>query len=581
MSEIAEAKIDRRPTAVLASLLVGVGVLCVSVMRTSIVSYDDWNFVLDRRGTTPSLLPGALDQWMQPHNGHPVMVLVAIYRAFGALVSYNYPVMVGAAAAMHAGLVAAIFVYARRRIGPWGALAPATLVALLGRGAYVVLSPIAMAFTMALLAGVLALNVIDKPGRHRPAIAGALALFALCSSGLGVGRVVTIALDRIPRARSWRSFLTWSTATATPMLMLALWYVNVRRDERSSKEFGGGVVYAVRLVGNGTAALFGVGGGRAELFAILCAALLAVVLVARRRAVDWYRVGALSLGLIVDVGLVTWARSGNTLPSTGRYMYVVGVQVALMGVESVRGWRPPGAIRKVTVAALIAGVGAATFAGVGSFRSVSRELTHDNRLTQVALGAFLRAQSNGVVYDVSYIPELHYAPQVSVGRFNSLIADGRNPLRSPGPAPRTQKEKQVADYFDGQPLIGLVPADPERKPAAPSFDFSASAPIEVDSNNVISETKGGCTTVRSIGLGSFVDLQVPVAGDEWRISSSGSTLMKTRRLADGFDERNTATVTPRMDALVTVPDGSRQRPVRPWVIRIEPAPQAQICSGES
>ena len=551
-------------------------------MRNTIVAYDDWNFVLDRRGGVPSLIPGALDQWIQPHNGHPVMVLVGFYRAAGALTSYNYPAMIGLAAFVHACLAAAIFVYARRRVGPWFALVPAILVAMLGRGAYVVLAPIAMAFTLALLAGVVALNIIDTPGRARPALASVLSMFALCSSGLGVARVVTIAVDRLPRARSWRAFVAWSAAAGTPMVALAIWYVNVRRDERSSKEFGGGLRFALRLLGNGAAALFGIGDDRAVVVSGGLAALLIAVLVVRRRAVDWYRIGALGIGILVDLGLVTWARSGNTLPSTGRYLYVVGVQVALIGVESFRGCKPsPGRARQVVATVSIAIVGASVFAGSGSFRTVARDFTRDNRLTQVVLASFQRAQANGVVFDDGFQPESHYAPQVSAGRFNGLIADGRNPLRAGDPTPRTEQEKQAADFFDGQQLIRLIPPVPAGTQAESTFNFSPAAPIEVDSSNVLSETKDRCTTVRSIGIGAFVDLQVPISGETWRMSSSGSTLVQVRKRADGFSGRNAATVTPQRDVLITVEDGLRRPPVRPWVIRIEPSPDARICTGES
>ncbi len=582
MSADARNENDRRPIAVLLGVLVGVVVLCVAVMRNTIVAYDDWNFVLDRRGGSPSLLPNALDQWIQPHNGHPVMVLVAFYRAAGRLLSYNYPGMIGFAALVHAVLVATIYVYARRRVGPWGALVPAVLVALIGRGAYVVLSPIAMAFTLALLAGVLALNIIDSPGPRRPAIVGLLGLFALGSSGLGVARVVTIAADRLPRSRTWRSFVVWSVATATPMMMLAIWYVNVRRDDRSSKDFGGGITFALRLLGNGAVALFGIGDDRTGPAAALLALVLGAVLLVRRRAVDWYRVGALALGLAVDLGLVTWARSGNTLPSTGRYLYVVGVQVALIGTESLRGWRPSiGRVRRLAAVTSIAVVVGAVIAGSDSFRTVARDFTRDNRLTQVVFASFLRAQTNGVTFDDSFQPESHYAPQVSAARFNGLLADGRNPLRGAGPTPRTEQEKQAADYFAGLERIRLLPADRRQTGAAASFDYSASAPVEVDSSNVLSETKGRCTTMRSIGVGAFVDLQVPIAGDTWLVSSTGSTLVQTRKLAEGFSGRNAATVTARRDALITVDDGSGERARRPWVIRIEPTPDARVCTGDA
>ena len=569
--------IDRRPVAILSTALAGVVTTCVVAMRGTIVAFDDWNFVLDRRGGGPSFIPGPTDQWFQPHNGHPVMVLVGIYRAAGAIVSYNYPTMIGLAALVHAALAAAVYVYSRRRLGPWGALVPALLIAVLGRGASVVLSPIVMAFTLALLAGVLAMNVIDGQGDRRPFIAAILGVFALCSSGLGVARVLTIAADRVPRSRSFRSLAVWSAATGAPLVAFALWYVNVRDDTRRPTEFAGSITFALRLLANGVAALFGVGPGRAPIVATALAVLLGVVLLLRRDAVHWYRLGALAVGLATDLVLVSWARAGNALPASGRYLYVVGVQVALIGVEAARGltitseqWK------RVTATASIALVGAAALAGSGSFRSVATEFRRDNRRTQVALAAFLRAQMNGVVFDDDFQPDPEFAPQVTAARFNGLLADGTNPLRGRGPTPRTQDERELADFFEGRTRVRLVPTEPSRATAGSAFDFSSTAPVEADSNNILSETKSRCTTLRSIGVGAFADLQVPLAGETWRISSTGSTLLQTRRLADAFSGRNVATVTPRKDALITVA-ASGERPARPWVIRIEPSADAIVC----
>ena len=572
---------DRRPVAVLAAVLAAVVITCVLAMRNTIVAFDDWNFVLDRRGGGPSFIPDELDQWFQPHNGHPVMVLVGIYRAAGALVSYNYPTMVGLATVVHAALATAVYVYARRRVGPWGALVPAVLIAVLGRGASVVLSPIVMAFTLALLAGVLALNVIDGHGSRRPFVVTFLGLFSLCSSGLGVARVLTIAADRLPRSRSWRSFAVWAAATGVPLAAFVFWYVNVRDDTRRSTEFAGSIVFALRLLANGAAALFGVGPARAPIVAVVLAVLLGVTLVLRRRAVDWYRIGALMVGLATDLLLVSWARAGNALPASGRYLYVVGVQVALIGVEAARRLRiTPERWRRISTITSVVVVGAAAYAGSGSFRTVATDFSRDNRRTQVALSAFLRAQANGAVFPDDFQPDPEFAPQVTATRFNGLIADGTNPLRGRRPTPRTQDERKLADFFDGQSLIRLVPSDTADTSATSAFDFSSSAPVEADSNNVLSETKGRCTALRSIGVGAFADLQVPLAGETWRVSSTGSTLLQTRRLADGFSGRNVATVTPRNDAMITV-TALGERPTHPWVIRIEPSADAVVCIASS
>ncbi len=596
----------RTPLAMLAVTLASIVALCVVVMRGTIVAFDDWNFVLDRRGGRPTYIPSAIDQWLQPHNGHPVMVLVGIYRLIGITAKYDYQVLVGIAAFVHACLAFSIYFYARRRLGPWAALVPALLVALLGRGAPIILSPIVMAFTLALVAGVSALNLVDRTVKHdspasantRALVVGILGLLAVVSSGLGVARVVSVGFDRIVRSRTRATFLRWTVATGAPALAFVIWYANVRDQARHTAALAGAVAFGFRVYASGVAGAIGLGSRWATAAGLTFAALAIVIIIVRRRTIDFARVGALVVGLIVDLVLVSWARAGNALPASGRYVYVFAVQACLLLTELLNGWRWPRRIGVASAFTAIATLGAIG-GGVGSFREIAKEFRRDNHRTQVSLAAFVRAQSNGVVFAPDFQPEPEFAPQVSADRLNGLIADAKSPVPLHVPKAITENERRIVDYFDATTFLKVVPGAPAIADSA--FNFSGEVPVTLDQANVRIETRGSCTTFTATGGGAFADIVAPIAGVSWRVglpggdvnSAASGVTVRARLRGSGFANLPAAQLGAQGEGnnapgrggaleelLADIPHRSSEPGSRPWILRIEPTQVALLCRAE-
>ena len=101
---------------VLAVVLLATGAFLLRETRGTTFWFDEWQWVLDRRGDD-------LSAFLAPHNGHLTLVPVALYKllfATAGLENYTpYRVMVVAA---HLGCVALLFAYARRRVGDPAAL---------------------------------------------------------------------------------------------------------------------------------------------------------------------------------------------------------------------------------------------------------------------------------------------------------------------------------------------------------------------------------------------------------------------------------------------------------------------------
>ena len=599
--EIRERVITRRlPAFLLIGVLASIVALCVVVMRGTIVAFDDWNFVLDRRGGQPTYIPGAIDQWLQPHNGHPVMVLVGIYRLVGLAAKYNYQVLIGIATFVHACLAFVVYVYARRRLGPWAALVPSVLIALLGRGAPVVLSPIVMAFTLALVAGVGALNLVDRAvepespasANTRALAVGILGLCAVMSSGLGVARVVSVGFDRIIRSRTWGTLLRWTVATGAPTLAFLIWYANVRDQARHTAAFAGAVAFGFRVYSNGVAGALGLGSRWATATGVSFAALAVMLMIIRRRAIDFARVGALVVGLIVDLVLVSWARAGNALPASGRYVYVFAVQACLLLTELLSGWRWPRRIGAAAAAFTAIATLGAIVGGVGSFRNIAREFRRDNHRTQVSLAAFVRAQNKGVSFAPDFQPEPEFAPQVSADRMNGLIADGKSPVPHRVPRASTENERRIVDYYDAVTFIKLAPNGPDV--ADSTFNFSGEVPITLEQANIRIETRGSCTTFTATGEGAFADIEVPIAGASLLVKRSAGdanaapnkVTVRARLRGSGFtnlpaaqlgNDRAPTDGGASKEIHADIPDRSSEPGSPPWILRIEPTQLALLC----
>ena len=88
-----------------------------------------------------------------------------------------------------------VFVYARRRVGGWTAVAAAALLLFLGPGWEVILWPFEIGWLISVGAGVACLLALDRHDRRGDIAAAALLAVSLASSGVGVVIAVGIAVE--------------------------------------------------------------------------------------------------------------------------------------------------------------------------------------------------------------------------------------------------------------------------------------------------------------------------------------------------------------------------------------------------
>ena len=205
----------RRPSAatgVLVALLIAAAAVLMYAGRHLTFFADEWVWILDRRG-------GGINSLLKPYNDHFSLFPLAVYRLLFALVGIrHYTVYRAVGVGLHLVCAVLLYILIRRRVGPWLALVPTTLLLFMGTAAQDLLWPIAIGFLGSIAGGLGALALIEN--RRSDALAAVLLVFSIASSGVGlaflVAGLVAIIARRDPWSRLW--------VIAMPALVFLAWY---------------------------------------------------------------------------------------------------------------------------------------------------------------------------------------------------------------------------------------------------------------------------------------------------------------------------------------------------------------------
>lgn len=174
--------------------------------------YDEWDVLLNRDGFSA-------ESFLRDHNGQPFLIPVAVYKlllaAFGMSSQAPYR-------AVQLGFVAIclvlLFVYARRRTGPWPALLLTAPVLCLGAAWEVLLLPLSMNFAAGLACGLGMILALERTDLKGDLLACLLLFGAIAAGGLGPAFAVGATLDLCLRKRFRQLWVV-----AVPLFMLGVW----------------------------------------------------------------------------------------------------------------------------------------------------------------------------------------------------------------------------------------------------------------------------------------------------------------------------------------------------------------------
>jgi len=185
----------RLPVALFCAALVVSGGLLLALTSQLTFFLDDWDVLLHRRGFSVAA-------FFTDHAGHPSMGLVAVYKAIQAIFGMEdlAPYAVASTASFLAS-VALLFVWMRRRVGDWLALAATLPLLFLGTGAEDLLTPFQIGFFVPMACGIGAMLALERRDRRGDAICCALLVVAVCFQTLGLIWVAASASQSPTRRR--------------------------------------------------------------------------------------------------------------------------------------------------------------------------------------------------------------------------------------------------------------------------------------------------------------------------------------------------------------------------------------------
>ncbi len=329
-----------------ALVLLGAALLAAATVLLTYASglapfQDSWEFLMHRRGFTA-------DAFLRPHNEHIVVLPVAIdqllLRIFG----------MGSATPEFAALTVAllltavlVFVYVRRRVGPWPALMAALVLLFLGPAWQVLLWPFEIGFVGSVLFGVAMLLALERDERRWDAVACASLLLAIGFSSLGVAFALGAAVDVFQRRRSrgWRRAYVF----VVPLLFYLAWYGGWGHDAEGHLSLHN-VLVSPRFVVQGLAAsldsvlalstIFDEAVGRSKLGFVLLAVFAVLIVVAWRRG----RGFSPRLWPVAASAAAFWFLAAfNYFPGreaySSRYLYAGAAFALLIAADLLRGVR--------------------------------------------------------------------------------------------------------------------------------------------------------------------------------------------------------------------------------------------------
>jgi hypothetical protein len=297
---------------------------------------DDWEFLLYRRDFSA-------DAILDPHGEHIVALPVLIYKGLLATMGMGsalpYRVVSTALFLLSAAL---LFVFLRRRVGDWPALAATAIVLFLGAAWEDLLWSFQMTYFGSAAAGLGALLALEREDRRGEIAACALIVVSILFSSLGlsfaIGAAVHVLLGSERRRRLY-VFLV-------PLAVYALWWLGWGHDAESALSLDNVArtpLYVIDSLANGVGSATGLTHSAIEVHdRLLWARPLTVVLVflaawrlyKRDRVPHWFWVVLATAGSF-------WILAGfNQMPGrdpgASRYQYLDVVFLFMLAGELLR-----------------------------------------------------------------------------------------------------------------------------------------------------------------------------------------------------------------------------------------------------
>lgn len=434
---------DRLPLAILAAAMVTAAAILLYLGRGTVYTADELAWVIQSPGLD-------LRDAFTPHNGHLLLSTRLIYKVILEVFGSGYlgfRILTVALTLLSCGL---LYVYVRRRVGPWVALAPSLVLLVFGSDSLHVMLGNGITIQLALACGVGALLALDRDDLLGDVIATVLLVLGCATYTIALSFVVGAAILVLLRADRWRRI--W--IPAVPLILYVAWWIWALG---TSSDAEGQLVYSnvltmpawsLQALGAGVSALTGTNysftgntGSGARIVAVPLG-LIALAWLAWRA---WRRPHA-GVWVAVGIALTLWAiqslaRTPFGTPEIPRYLLPSAFVTVLLAAEAGRHTRWP----RPALVAIFA------VAAVGVMTNIA--LLRDNGAEQrVLIAPPLRADLSGL--EIA-------GEETRPGFDNHRVFAGQNSLLFPFAEARVLRPDPALAYVQAEERYGRIGYSPQ------------------------------------------------------------------------------------------------------------------------
>jgi hypothetical protein len=543
------------PTALFILAAAASGVLLIALQSHLTFVYDDWDPLLDRRAWSAHDL-------LRPHLDHILLATTLVYKAIQATIGMESLVPYAVASTSVFLLSAALlFVYIRRRVGEWLALAGVLPILFLGTAAGDLLAPFQIFFFGSMACGLGALLAIEGEGSRRDLLACALLAVSFTFSELALpfvlGVAVAIGLDRGPLRRAY--------VVLVPLLLYALWYAGWGHTAPSALSFSNvahSLGYVLEGLAAGVASLFGLttgGAVNADLGRPLLLGLLLLAALRIRSGPPVSRWFWVSLVVLLSFWFLTAVNAMPLRPpDTSRYQYIGAVLLLLVAADLADGLARNGWSLAVVVIALA--VAAASVAG--NLAALHHDYVFQRDGLRLERGGLTGLEIESDHADPAFTLNqqnagFKYFGSIVAGPYLSAVREFGSPAYSESELSNAPEGARVsADLVMGSVLR------PTLRPAPQRPGVEGPAPSLVGPPGALAAQRGGCISV-SPAAGASPVIAVPPSGVFLKAARDESVSLHLRRFATQSFPVSAGRLAG--SAILTIPP---DRSSRPWQLQL-------------
>lgn len=517
---------------------------------------DDWEFLVYRRDFDAEAILG-------PHGENiavgPVLVYKALLETVGMASAFPFRVVSTAAFIVS---VALLFVYLRRRLGDWAALACAAAILFLGAAWEDLLWPFQVGYFVSMAAGLGMLLALEPHTRRGDLVACALLAVSVLFSSIGlpfaVGAAALIALG--PRA-SWRRR---AFVVVVPLALFAVWWLGWGREADTAvswQNVASAPVFMFDGLASSISSLLGLATPRDET-AVSPLEWGRPLLVVALALAAWrlWRLGWIPPQLIVVAAIAAtfWLLAGinekpGRDPHTSRYQYIGAIFLLLIAAELLRGVR----LTRVTLAAVFA----VTLLAVASNLSFLKQSWLSYRLTSQIERADLAA--------------------VEIAR------DRVSPdfLLTEDIAGTAYVHIDAGHYLSAADAFGSPAYDENELAAAPEVARNTADVVLANAIGVSFSTRPepaggrrGCVVVSPPAEGDTRLVELPPGGATIEAPRRARAVIRLRRFSTENSPVTVGELAPGRIGILEIPADRSQRP---WVLDLEAQAPATVCGASA